>query len=263
MTRQTPNAAPAPQPALARPLNFSLASNRFAVAGAVGAALLGRVVRGDWWQALGVGGAAFNAWAIARELDPDSPQTANAALPVAAAAALLGGPGNPLAALAALSGLRMIAGTTGQPATPLDHQGLLAQSALAAATGNRSAALLGSAASLLTPEARSWRPMLGLLTPRLWRDRAAGLATAPAALLGLGAVALTPAFTAPEPVGSPCDRASRTVRAGEVRRARQAAVISLALGLGGGSVRGLGPLAAAVLTVGWRRVQAGPSKSES
>lgn len=257
------NTAPAPQPALARPLDFSFPSNRIAVAGAVGATLLGRVVRGNWGQALGVGGAAFSAWAIARELDPDSPQTANTALPVAAAAALLGGPGNPLAALAALSGLRMIAGTTGQAATPADHLGLLVQSALASATGNRSAALLSAAAPLLTPEARSWQPMLGVLMPRLWRDHASGLSTAPAALLGLGAVALTPAFTAYEPVGSPCDRAPRTVRAGEVQRARQAAVISLALGLVGGGVRGLGPLAAAVLTVGLRRVRAGAARTES
>ncbi|MDV6375077.1 hypothetical protein [Deinococcus arenicola] len=251
------NRPPAPQPALARPLDFSYPSNRIAAAGAVGALLLGRVVRGNWWQALGVGGAAFSAWAIARELDPDSPQTANAALPVAAAAALLGGPGNPLAAFAALSGLRMIAGTTGDRATPADQMGLLVQSALAAATGNRSAALLASAAPLLTPASRSLQPLLGVLMPRLWRDGATGLITAPAALLGLGAVALTPIFTAPEPVDSPCDRAPRTVKAEEVQRARQAAVISLALGLGGG-VRELVPLAAAVVTVGLRRVRAKP-----
>ncbi|WP_029478409.1 hypothetical protein [Deinococcus frigens] len=260
MTRQTPNKAPAPQPALARPLDFSVPSNRIAAAGALAALLLGRAARGNWWAALGVGGAAFSAWAIARELDPDSPQTANAALPVAAAAALLGGPGNPLAAFAALSGLRMIAGTTGQAATPADQMGLLIQSALAAATGNRSAALLSAAAPLLTPESHSWQPAPGVLMPRLWRDRAEGLTTVPAALLGLGAVALTPTFTAPEPVASPCDRAPRTVRAREVQRARQAAVISLALGLGGGGVRGLVPLAAAVLTVGLRRVRAGTVK---
>ena len=257
------NTTPRPQPALARPLDFSVASNRFAAVGSLAAVLVGRVVRGNWWDALGVGGAAFSAWAIARELDPDWPQTANTALPVAAAAALLGGPGNPLAAAAALSGLRLIAGTTGQTATPTDHLGLLAQAALAAATGNRSAALLSSAAPLLTPEAHSWQPALGMLMPRLWRDRASGLATAPAALLGLGAVALTPMFTAPESVSSPCDRAPRTVRAEEVRRARQAAVISLALGLGGGGVRGLGPLAAAVLTVGLRRVRAGATRTSS
>jgi hypothetical protein len=250
------NNAPRPQPALARPLDFSVPSNRFAVAGAVGAVLLGRMVRGNWWSGLGVGSAAFSAWAIARELDPDSPETANTALPVAAAAALLGGPGNPLAAAAALSGLRMIAGTTGQAATPADHLGLLTQSALAAATGHRSAALLAAAAPLLTPHAHSWQPALSLLMPRLWRDRGTGLTTAPAALLGLGAVALTPPLTAPEPVSSRCDRAPRAVRAEEVQRARQAAVVSLALGLGGGSVRGLVPLAAAVLTVGLRRLQA-------
>ncbi len=151
----------------------------------------------------------------------------------------------------------MIAGTTGQAATPADHLGLLVQSALAAATGNRSAALLASAAPLLTAQAHTGQPALGLLMPRLWRDRAQGITTVPAALLGLGAVALTPALAAPEAVGSPCDRAPRTVRAEEVQRARQAAVVSLALGLGGGGVRGLVPLAAAVLTVGLRRVRAG------
>ncbi|MFT2719327.1 hypothetical protein ACMT4L_04920 [Deinococcus sp. A31D244] len=236
--------------ALARPLDFSYPSNRVAAAGSAGAALLALAFGRPWAQAAGVGGAAFLAWATARELDPDHPVTANAALPVAAAVALLGGAGNPLAGLAVLSGVRLIAGTTGEPATSADHAGLLLQSLLAGASGERAAALLVGTAPLLTPGAHSTLPAVGALMPTL--TRRAGFSWG-SALLAASVLPLARTLTAAEEVTSACDRASRPVRAAEVQLARHAAVITLGAGLLSRRTRGLVPLAAALLTVAARR----------
>ncbi|GGM01550.1 hypothetical protein [Deinococcus aerophilus] len=249
----------APLPALARPLDFSLSSNRFAVLGAGSALLLGRALRGDWRQALGVGGSAFNAWAVARELDPDSPETANAALLVAVAVTLLGGAGNPMGGAASLSGLRLVAGTTGRSATPIDHAALLLQSALAAATGQRSAALLAGLAPLLSAESRALWPAVGAAVPRLWgrKDKTGEKrqgTQVPATVVTLAALALAPLLLAPETVSSRCDRSARRVREGDLQRARQLAVLALLAGLLGRQTRGLDSLAAATLTVGLRRL---------
>lgn len=252
-TADPPPAAPRPaafRSALARPLDFSYPSNRVAAAGSAGAALLALAFGRPWAQAAGVGGAAFLAWATARELDPDHPVTANAALPVAAAAALLGGAGNPLAGLAALSGLRLIAGTTGEAATRTDHAGMLVQALLAGASGERAAAFLAGGASLLTAEARSALPAAGALTPTLHRHSGFSWGSA---LLAASVLPLAGTLTAPEPVTSVCDRAERPVRAQEVQLARYAAVTTLASGLLTRRTRGLLPLAAALLTVAARR----------
>jgi len=252
-TADPPPAAPRPaafRSALARPLDFSYPSNRVAAAGSAGAALLALAFGRPWAQAAGVGGAAFLAWATARELDPDHPVTANAALPVAAAAALLGGAGNPLAGLAALSGLRLIAGTTGEAATRTDHAGMLVQALLAGASGERAAAFLAGGASLLTAEARSALPAAGALTPTLHRHSGFSWGSA---LLAASVLPLAGTLTAPEPVTSVCDRAERPVRAQEVQLARYAAVTTLAAGLLTRRTRGLLPLAAALLTVAARR----------
>ncbi|OWL97720.1 hypothetical protein CBQ26_05565 [Deinococcus indicus] len=252
-TADPPPAAPRPaafRSALARPLDFSYPSNRVAAAGSAGAALLALAFGRPGAQAAGVGGAAFLAWATARELDPDHPVTANAALPVAAAAALLGGAGNPLAGLAALSGLRLIAGTTGEAATRTDHAGMLVQALLAGASGERAAAFLAGGASLLTAEARSALPAAGALTPTLHRHSGFSWGSA---LLAASVLPLAGTLTAPEPVTSVCDRAERPVRAQEVQLARYAAVTTLAAGLLTRRTRGLLPLAAALLTVAARR----------
>ncbi|GGR44532.1 hypothetical protein GCM10008959_01950 [Deinococcus seoulensis] len=241
--------------ALARPLDFSYPSNRVAAAGSAGAALLALAFGRPWAQAAGVGGAAFLAWATARELDPDHPVTANAALPVAAAVALLGGAGNPLAGLAVLSGLRLIAGTTGESATSADHAGLLLQSLLAGASGERAAALLVGAAPLLTPEAHSTLPAAGALIPTLARP--AGFSWG-SALLAVSVLPLARTLTMPEKVTSVCDRAERPVRAAEVQLARHAAVLTLGAGLLTRRTQGLVPLAAALLTVAARRAGSTP-----
>ncbi|OOV15478.1 hypothetical protein [Deinococcus sp. LM3] len=240
--------------ALARPLDFSYPSNRVAAAGSAGAALLALAFGRPWAQAVGVGGAAFLAWATARELDPDHPVTANAALPVAAAVALLGGAGNPLAGLAVLSGVRLIAGTTGEPATRADHAGMLVQALLAGASGERAAAFLAGGAPLLTAEARSALPAAGALMPTLHRQ--AGFSWG-SALLAASVLPLAGILTAPEAVTSVCDRAGRPVRAQEVQLARHAAVLTLGAGLLSRRTRGLVPLAAALLTVAARRAGSG------
>ncbi|WP_291427989.1 hypothetical protein [Deinococcus sp.] len=240
--------------ALARPLDFSYPSNRVAAAGSVGAGLVAAAFGRPWAQAAGVAGAAFLAWATARELDPDHPVTANGALPVAAAVALLGGAGNPLAGLAVLSGVRLIAGTTGEPATRTDHAGLL-QSLLAAVSGERAAALLVGAAPLLTPVARSPIPAAGALMPTL--ARRAGFSWG-SALLAASVLPLARTLSAPEAVTSPCDRASRPVRAAELQLARHAAALTLGAGLLTRRTRGLVPLAAALLTVAARRAGSRP-----
>lgn len=240
--------------ALARPLDFSYPSNRVAAAGSAGAALLALAFGRPWAQAAGVGGAAFLAWATARELDPDHPVTANAALPVAAAVALLGGAGNPLAGLAVMSGVRLIAGTTGEPATRADHAGMLVQALLAGASGERAAVFLAGGAPLLTAEARSALPAAGALMPTLHRP--AGFSWG-SALLAASVLPLAGILTAPEPVTSVCDRAERPVRAQEVQLARHAAVLTLGAGLLSRRTRSLVPLAAALLTVAARRAGSG------
>ncbi|MVN86242.1 hypothetical protein GO986_05635 [Deinococcus sp. HMF7620] len=239
--------------ALARPLDFRYGSNRLAALGLLGVTLLARRRGQSWPQALSAGGAAFAAWATARELDPDYPQTANAALPVAAALVLLGRPGTLailLPSLTALSGLRVIAGTTGQAATQSDLTGLLVQGLLTAGTGGQVGAAVAGAAPLLTPSARSAVPLMGALLPTLttggrWSWLGAGLS--------LAALPLTGTLTAPEAVQSVCDRAGRPVRAAEVQRARQVAAAALMVGLLTRQTRGLLPLAAACLTVAARR----------
>ncbi|GAA5501658.1 hypothetical protein Dxin01_01395 [Deinococcus xinjiangensis] len=76
-----------PKSALPRAIDLRYPSNRFAAGGLVVGVLLSR----GWGRALGNGLAGFSAWAMARELDPDYPDTANAALPLAWAAAAGGG----------------------------------------------------------------------------------------------------------------------------------------------------------------------------
>ncbi|MFD1730278.1 hypothetical protein ACFSC4_02835 [Deinococcus malanensis] len=147
------------------PLDLRYPSNRYAAGGALAAAVTARLLGGSWADALGVGGAAFLAWATARELDPDHPETATVALPVAAAAAWMGGPGNPVPGLAALSAVRVMAGTVGRDPTTVDLAALAGQAGLAAATGEKAAALLPAVTPYTTPGTTSLWPMVGALVP--------------------------------------------------------------------------------------------------
>lgn len=255
----TSSAPEAPASALARPLDFSLSSNRYAAAGLGLSVLAARLSGKGGREALEIGAAGFLAWSTARELDPDHPDTANAALPLAALGALLGGGPNVLAGLGVVSGLRTLAATVGHPATPLDVAALAVQAALAARGGERVPALVpGAALALSAGQAEPFQTSAGAagltgasaLVPagRVGRGR-----SLPADLLALAALGLTGVLTAPEPVESRADRTPRRVPEERVRLARALATGTLGAGLLGRQTRSLLPLAAAVLTVGLRR----------
>ncbi|TDE87540.1 hypothetical protein [Deinococcus sp. S9] len=248
--------------ALARTLDFSFPSNRFAVVGTAGSVVAARLSGRAWSTALEVGAAGFLAWATARELDPDHPDTANAALPLAALTALLGGTPQPLAGLGVLSGLRTLAGTVGNAPTPLDVAALAAQATVSARRGARVAALVpGTALALSTLPSDALRAFGG--AP--WLTVAAGLFpsggragrehSVPSDVLTLAALGLTLALSAPEALRSRRDRSPLAVSAERVRLARLLAVGTLGAGLLARQTRALAPLAAAALTVGLRRVQ--------
>ncbi|MBB5232715.1 hypothetical protein [Deinococcus budaensis] len=252
--------APAPAlSALARPLDFSVPSNRYAAAGMVTAALAARLSGRAGREALEVGLAGFLGWATARELDPDHPDTANAALPLAALAALLGGGPNVLAGLGALSGLRTLAATVGHPPQALDVAALAGQAALAARGGERVAALVpGAALALSAGRGDAFQASGGAaagvgaaaLLPAGRGSRGRHVFTD---LLALAALGITPWLTAPEAVQSGCDRTPQRVPAERVRLARGLAAGTLGAALLGRQTRSLAPLAAAALVVGLRR----------
>lgn len=260
MTRPSPAAS-----ALARPLVPSVPSNRLAAGGFVVGTLAARLLGRSWRGALEVGGAAFLAWATARELDPDHPETANAALPVAALVALSGDPPDPLAGLAVLSGLRVLAATVGQRPTPPDLVALAGQAALAARRGERVGALVPGVALALSASASQADPFrasagaAGVIgAAGLLPAGREGRGRSPAAdVLALAALGLASALTAPETVRSRCDRAPLPIPAERVRLARWLAVGSLGAGLLGGQTRSLMPLGSAALLVGLRRARRG------
>lgn len=245
--------------ALARPLDFSVASNRFAAAGLLAGMLAARLSGRGGREALEVGLAGFLGWATARELDPDHPDTANAALPVAALAALLGGTPNVLAGVGVLSGLRTLAATVGHPVNALDVAALAGQAALAARTGERVAGLVPGAALALSagrsdpfqaPGSAASAVGAAALLPA--RQESKGRSVL-ADLLALAALGLAPLLTAPEAVHSSCDRTPQRVPGERVRRARGLAAGALGAALLGRQTRSLVPLAAAALVVGLRR----------
>lgn len=108
-------------PALSRPFDVRLASNRFVLLAtpAIGALTGGvALIRSEsplesgWWG-LSTAGAAFLAWAITRELHPDRAELAVAAALVAPAG-LLWGRSDLLAAATVLIVARAVGGTTGR-----------------------------------------------------------------------------------------------------------------------------------------------------
>lgn len=112
---------------LGRPFDLSETSNRIAAFGPVAVALgsLGwDIATGDTLElieALWNSITAFLAWAIARELDPDRPNSATLALALAGLAVIVGPWQAPiLISAAALLGLRVLAGTVGGELKPLD-----------------------------------------------------------------------------------------------------------------------------------------------
>ncbi|HEX5631528.1 MAG TPA: hypothetical protein VFY15_07700, partial [Acidimicrobiia bacterium] len=106
---------------ITRGFDLGNAGNRFVLAWTpMAGALAGLVtlVAGDGWSAavgngFSAGGAAFLAWAVTRELDPDHPTTAIAAAVIAPLGVLRAGP-DLLAAGVILIVARIVAGTTGR-----------------------------------------------------------------------------------------------------------------------------------------------------
>lgn len=251
--------------ALPREVNLSLPSNRLAALGLAGGVLAARGLGGGWREALETGGAGFAAWATARELDPDHPVTAGAALPLAVVGALLAGTPPLPGSFAPLSALRVLSATVGHRPNGLDTLALVAQAALCARLGLRAAALLpGAALALSVGEADRFSPAVA---PALGGVVAGGVVPGRRAdaarrciwsdLLTLVALGLAQPLTSPEAVRSGCDQVPAPVSARRVQRSRQLALGALGLGLWRGESPGLTPLAAAVLTVGLRRMAGG------
>ncbi|ANE43558.1 hypothetical protein [Deinococcus puniceus] len=244
-----------PQSALARPIDPSVPSNRFAVAGLLVGVIAARLSGRSWPASLGIGGAGFTAWATARELDPDHPDTANAALPLAALVTLIGGPVNPLAGASVMSGLRVLAGTTGQVPTPADEAALGVQAGLAALTGERFSAFVPGLALLLSGKVQPQAAALALapaLSPALRPGQGRSVA---ADLLSLAALGLAATLVAPERISSKADHGGHRLDDDQIRLTRQLAAGALALSLLGRQSRSFVPLAAAAFNVGLRRTR--------
>ncbi|THF88202.1 hypothetical protein E7T09_03065 [Deinococcus sp. KSM4-11] len=238
-----------PRSALARPLDLRYPSNRVAALVSLAALLLSRRQGHSWPSALERSGMCFLTWAMARELDPDHPMTANLAMPLA----FVFGPSrssSTLAGFGVLSALRLLADTTGERPTQTDHLGMLVQAVLSARAGSGVAALMPAVASVVvTHDLPSALPLAALLVPGRVREPSGRWALLPL----IAALAVTPALIRPEAVESACDRAPRTVRPTDLRRARAGAAAVLALGLLTRQPAGLPALASAVLSVGLRR----------
>lgn len=207
-----------------------------------------------WGGILG-GGAAFLAWAVGRELDPDRPLTATLALLVAPWVLLAGDPAL-LGAAIVLLGLRITAGTTGYPLYWADAVALVLF-AFGSGTGGAGpipGALAGLAVLVFDRRAgRVAGPLVAAASfggwalwgeGPSWVDLAGGewvltLAAAPA-LAGV----VWPRATVPT------DRGDTAVRSGRVGAARVLALASVAAAVGWLGAPGLVALSPALIGAG-------------
>lgn len=134
--------------ALGRAIDIRFASNRFAIFATVAAGTVGLVVTlvRDNGNAFGAGflagGAAFLAWAIARELDPDHALSAYAAAPLGLVMWFFD-PAGLLVTGAVLLAIRVVAGTTGYSPSHFD---LVVLVGYAAVVGLRPGGIVAAAA---------------------------------------------------------------------------------------------------------------------
>lgn len=185
-------------------------------------------------RGIGAGGAAFLAWAIGRELDPDHPLSAGVAAVLAPPIGVLGPPELVGAALILIAA-RIVAGTTGRLPTPVDL-GVVGAGAAVVAARATGPGLVGVAALALVmaaafePPARV-RILLGALALvaigagiAVWADRAPVGPELPATgdlvILVAGAVATTLAVAFLPTVVSETDHGTR--RSVSTRRVRLA-----------------------------------------
>ncbi len=161
---------------LPRAVDLRLFSNRFAVAASAAA---GAVVFG--WESLRNGAAfstlapaanaavsTFLAWALARELDPDRPRSANVAAVLAGLAPVAFGEAALAGLFALLLGARVLVRSTGLPPTPLEALALVGLAFLSARAGAGWPAGLLLAFALardhrLSPGGPSWELAFGFL----------------------------------------------------------------------------------------------------
>jgi hypothetical protein len=256
--------------ALPRPIDPALASNRAAVIGLGLGMLAARLLGHSWPGSLRVGLGTFTGWAIARELDPDAPATATAAMPLAflgligrpADSAGAEGPGtlrHAIPAFTALSSTRILAATVGPAPSPQDATALAAQAAAVALSSGSVASLLPGAAlewSVRTKDPFSPPPWSGGTSLAAGALPAAGRSAGSSVLgdlLSLAALGLGTHLAAPEQIRSQCDTTPHRISSERVRAARVLSLGTVALGLLRRETRALAPLAAACLSVGARR----------
>lgn len=261
----------APASALPRPLDLSYPSNRVALLGALGFTLAGRLSGRGWAQAARIGAAAFSAWSLGRELDPDDAGSANLALLLAGAAALERPPGlgELLSALSVTSAARVELASVGHAATGADALALSAAGGLAGALGDVGSAL-APALALLASRAEGdglgppdFAPWLALSTAALGcllgeglgrgRPRATSWSGWGLALLALAAKG--PALEPPAP-HSRADQTGRPLSPSRLLGARAVTLAALALALLDGRPAHATPLTAAWAALGLRRGRA-------
>ena len=121
MTTTQPPTTPQLGSGIGRPIDLRYPSNRFVVAATVVAGAIGFLF-GDgnaFSDGVTAGGAVFLAWAIGRELDPDSTWSAGVAAPIALALWFIHPPGLAITG-AVLLVLRIVARTTGRSPALVD-----------------------------------------------------------------------------------------------------------------------------------------------
>jgi len=255
--------------ALGRGFDVGLSSNRYVIAATwvAGAAGFFTSLGDGFGNAIGdgfvSGGATFLAWAIARELDPDSTLTAAIAAPIGLGIWFIGAPGLWVVGTALLA-MRLIANTTGRSPWPAD---LVVAIGFAAVAGLRPGGVIAASAlgvalildCLLSPKARTVQYAAGLfaviagaIAAVVWADLLA-FETVSAiggliAVLSLLAVAATP-LRNPLSVG---DLTGKPLSRKRIRLARGAAVVIGAGYLVFGGETGLitiGPMLAAMIAL--------------
>ena len=261
---------------LSRSVDPRYPSNRLAIAGALIAgvvtALANSFVLDTGLEPVSAAVGVFLAWATARELDPDHPSSAAAAMPISLVFLLVVGPASLLVSMGILLGVRLLAGTVGAPIRPLDIIGIVG---LAAFLGANPVGAVGLAAMVI-----------GVLVDEPRRNRAvliAASAVAASAVVALVA-GLEWTWTTPDTAGwialviaiitallvipaavptSSTDRRAGRVRRGRVTAARvvagTAVVAGFALAGGAGIAALAGTATAALAGTSIRRIGAGLS----
>jgi hypothetical protein len=265
------NAAIARVTAIGRTIDLRDRSNRYVVvASAVAGTLAGLVallagdgVAGAASAGAAAGLAAFTAWAVAREVDPDDSATAGIAVPLAIGALLIGQP-YLAAVFAVLLAARIAGRTTGLALKPIDGVLVVGLAAYVATTpyGLIAAGGLAVAAGLDAglEGAERWRRWLpaGVLVVGALAAVTAGEWpgwTTP----GIGAIVLVLAAgpgIAAIPRGTPistCDHTGEPLDPGRLRAARIITIfiaLTYAVTGGGDSVAGVAPVFAALAAAG-------------